>query len=129
MANDIKNTLLVLKGARKLLEGNKSWAQGTFALTKKGNKCRSVSPFACSWCAIGAVTRAHEDLPLVVDLFELNPREYLETAMCKERHETVPDANDKPSTKHLHVLMAYDFAILMAQDDLKWQRKQLKESK
>ena len=50
------NTIRILERAAELVE--QGWTQRTTARTASGNQCDSASPFACKWCAVGAIERA-----------------------------------------------------------------------
>lgn len=49
------STADVLREAADRISQPGAWAQGAIARTAGGQECGAVSPFACSWCAIGAI--------------------------------------------------------------------------
>lgn len=109
----------VLTAARRLISDPKNWTTGELARDKDGKVVAVDSPFACSWCAVGAAIRAER-------IFPVAPwdRHSLTKTLDKAAIEVNPKAspgndpglrpiaalNDKFGN-HAEVLRAYDLAI------------------
>ena len=121
-----KDTITTLKAAQKLIGTHEKWCKGSFARDIIGDKIGYNSPDACQWCSLGAIRKS-----AIGQIFHIE--EYLENAMYNKRIDQfygtdfIVKGNDSRTTEHLHVMMAYDFAILMAQDDLKAAMKATKK--
>jgi len=117
--NELKTTIKNLKAAREVMEGA-ALARGVFARAANGRPVEVASSSACKFCTIGAVAKAMgvegEDI-----LYGSPERHYLEKVM-----DDIVVQNDKHNTKKKHILMAFDFAILQAEDDLKAAKKAAK---
>lgn len=131
---EIKTALSVLRKARKILEPSGSWIKDVYAADKQGKGVEINSRKACKFCSLGAGAKAAGG----VHEFEFGPAyPYLDCAFAVAAGNIsaflsggdVVTVNDAPSTKHLHVQMAFDFAILMAQDDLKAAKKATKTAR
>jgi hypothetical protein len=109
-----KEAVEVLKNARSLIEPRGKWIQGSFAKTREGVDVGSYHHSACRFCALGALRRSTKQ----IEYMQQDAQTFLSYAMASA-FDNIPSANDHSSTKQLHVLMAYDFAILMAEDELK----------
>lgn len=111
-----KDVIKTLVKARKLVE--KGWTKNHYAKGANGRAVEWKSPDACQFCAVGALAKSCGGMGIAEDS---DAATYLDRAMTDNGilllH--VPSANDARSTTQLHVLMAYDFAILMAKDDMK----------
>ena len=116
-----------LKAARDILEDRKAWIKDDYALTKRTELTDTLDEKACKFCSLGAIAKAvkmdGDDLGLfvpgvkhlasVVDAKFVSYLDEMYIAMF----------NDDPTTTHQDVLIAFDFAILQAEDDLKEERK------
>lgn len=120
----------VLEAGRQVIDRPNSWIKGWFAKDNQGNELEAIESGACRFCTVGAIYKAHDinsaeyskHKPPVALAFD-----YLGDAMSTDGGmAVVPDVNDHPKTKHKHVLMSFDFAILMAKDDLKAAKKKEK---
>jgi hypothetical protein len=78
----------VLKKARDILEPEGAWTKGEYARGVNHERVSIKNKDAVCFCASGAIYRA-----------------------------TIAIFNDDPETTQLHVLMAFDFAILAAMDE------------
>lgn len=107
-----------LTKARKILEDEKNWCKTHLAKDFKGKP--TTTGCGTSFCSMGALDKAHGVI-YNYNKFTLTEK-YLDKAMDGD----IVGNNDKRSTKHIHVMMSYDFAILMAKDDLKVARKAAK---
>jgi hypothetical protein len=54
--------IAVIRRAREIISDPVKWTQGSFARDKYGNTIEPISPYACRWCALGAIARAAKDL-------------------------------------------------------------------
>jgi hypothetical protein len=128
-----KEAVDVLKGARDILSGFNAWTRGTYARNNKGEDVSLNDPQACRFCADGALRKAagvneYTMYPYLSPAYR-QAREILEGVMADGFCEEIPDVNDKSTTKHQHVLMSYDLAILQAEDMLKAQQRKAKAKK
>lgn len=105
----------VLTAARRLISDPKNWTTGELARDQDGKVVRPDSPFACSWCALGARDRAAK-------VFEgaLKYHFYgaLDLAAAKVNPSVENNSNLRPIAAlndkfggHAEVLRAYDIAI------------------
>lgn len=103
-----------LTKARNILE-NKGWTQGYFARDSTNSEVGADSPQATCFCSAGAIWKV-TGLPSY-----RGPRFSLERKCLNQLSEVmdlnIPKANDDEDTKLIHVLIAFDFAILMAQEN------------
>jgi hypothetical protein len=97
----------ILTAARSLLE-DKGWCKEFLAIDINGKEVSAHSPFACQFCAIGAT--AH-----VVGPNRPIGKTYYNKLLIRVFGDIAKN-NDATSTKLEHILMAYDFTILMALD-------------
>lgn len=121
----VKKAVKDLKAARDILEQPNAWTRDAFARKGNNDETEVDNPKACKFCTIGAIAKASG-----CDVWSAEHTEaakYMSKAMSYEGVDAyVPDVNDFPTTKQGHVLMAFDFAILMAEDDLKAAKKKVK---
>lgn len=87
----------ILKRAQKLIDAPEKWCKGVYT-DAEGRHCVIGAMRQFTWRSMSAY-REH--------------RTYLDCTMGPNAAVT----NDAPDTEHIHVMMAYDLAILMAQDD------------
>jgi hypothetical protein len=97
----------VLIKARSVLE-EYEWVRHDLAKDECDNPVSACSINACKFCALGALWRASNSM----GIYPANAQLYLEHVMG-----AIASRNDHPDTRKEHILMAYDFAILMAQED------------
>jgi hypothetical protein len=117
--NVTKEAVQILKDARSILEKPNAWGRGYYAKDNKGNDVEATDKRACRFCALGAIAKAQgKDYPFS-DNVVVNAMNWLKLSMTDHPLCMISDQNDNLATKQKHVLMAYDFAILMAQDELK----------
>lgn len=119
---EIKRAITQLTKGRDFLSVPGKWTRGEFA--RAGNK-RPVpvdSPNAVCFCAVGGMAKANGDNVSTVTYS--TAYDYLGTAFATPGCLNVPDNNDKRTTTHMQVLNAFDFAILLAKDDVKQAKKQ-----
>lgn len=114
--DEIKETIENLKGGREILEPEGAFTKNYYARTKDDKAIEPVAVNACKFCTLGALAKAVGDIAKAEDSLAI---EYLANAFDVRNGRVIPHKNDAKGTKQLHVLMAYDFAILMAKDDLK----------
>lgn len=112
---NIKYAIKTLKLSQEKIGTPDKWCKGGFAKDISGHKVEIRSRAACQFCSVGALLY-HTKSGDPSDAFA-----YLANVIGLY----VSPENDDPSTTHLHVMMAYDFAILMAQDDLEAAEKGL----
>lgn len=105
-----KETVKLLKKARKVLEPEGSWTKKVLARNAVNREVNVDNNDACKFCMIGALTKANT---YAYDGTLLRAEKALQFAVAEHY---VANVNDRRSTTHLHVLMAYDFAILYAKD-------------
>lgn len=117
---DAKTKVAVLKGARSLLE--KGWVKGSLARNSKGESVDYASAQACGFCVMGGALRHISDQRGFVDHYS-NACNILEPVFGI----SPVSLNDDGETKHLHVMMGMDFAVLMAEDELKAAKKAAKK--
>lgn len=100
----------LLRAARRVIEQPWNWTQRSMARDRFGGSVRTVSPYACRFCAEGGLQRAAQLLDVrnegvlteaLVALYDALPPDF----------DTVPFLNDHPSTTHPTVLALYDRAI------------------
>lgn len=107
----------ILTAARRLISDPKNWTTGWLARDGKGKEVAADDPFACSWCAFGAVMRSAKIFgisgyigsvvdPLDVAASKIQPR------ICDTQTNFRPIIilNDRLKD-HDSVLRAYDLAI------------------
>lgn len=104
--------ITVLKSARGILEDPKKWAKEDYAFDRHGRSVGAGDSTATCFCAVGAIRRASLDAGFGSNA-SLTAQDYLRLAMSGN----IIRANDADDTKHIEVLMAFDFAILMAEGD------------
>lgn len=121
----IKVAIKILEDARDVLHSPSRWTKGWYARDNKGLKCSAISDEACRYCISGALYKV-ESLPTNYNINLRKAEQYLEDVMNTDH---IPDVNDALSTKHKHILMAFDFAILMAKDDLRKAQRQARKGK
>jgi hypothetical protein len=111
----------VLNNARSLIEPRGKWIKGAEAKTHAGRIVGATDQKACKFCAIGALNAAGT----YTDMHTMSAaQDFLDVAMVTDiSWDDIEQVNDRSTTKQLHVLMAYDFAILMAEDDLRKKTK------
>ena len=114
---ETKQAVKYLKAARKLITPEGSWCKGSLAKTSKGRTIGPDCDAAVSFCVLGAVSRVLGGSTIGIGRICDNALQF------SFGDYYVDEINDKRSTKHLHVLMAYDFAILHAEDEVKRLRK------
>lgn len=112
---ETKQAVKYLKAARKLITPEGSWCKGYYARDAEGQPVYSYDE-AHSFCSMGAVEAS---LGIQQGGFDVFQWSFLRDAF----DGNIGLRNDRPSTKHLHVLMAYDFAILNAEDEVKRLKK------
>lgn len=112
----LTKTVKALKEAQNLISTHQRWTKGELARDNKGVSvgAGSKSKYACRYCSIGALYNVTSRS--THSFFQ--SMNYLRYTM-----DGVAKTNDDPETKHKHVMMAFDFAILMAEDDLKAAKK------
>lgn len=93
--------------ARDILE-TKGWTQGAIARDADGNSCFTASSDVVCFCGLGALLKACGS-----ESVDFSAMWYLTTTLGPD----IPFNNDEPETTILHVMMAYDFAILMSMDE------------
>jgi hypothetical protein len=108
-----KEVAKVLTKARAILE-DMGWAQGTLAKDVNGFQVGLHNPEATCFCSIGAICKA-------IGKRDINRDMSLERAVKIQLSDTmnvdIAETNDNKDTKLIHVLMAFDFAILMAEEN------------
>jgi hypothetical protein len=100
-------TIESLVAARNILEHEGKWTKHLAARDEYGYEVGSWSPAAVCFCAYGALSSV-TSIEYIAE-----PTRLLSSMM----DGSIPISNDKKTTTHLHVLMAYDFAILAAMDE------------
>lgn len=128
-AIEVKGALEVLKRGRDILEKHQRWTKGAYARNNQGWEVDTVDEGACRFCTVGALyaavgVSADDDPPQHVG----KAMNYLGDVMGRNGYG-IPDVNDEATTKHKHVLMSFDLAILQAEDDFKIAKKALKGKK
>lgn len=111
---ETKQAVKYLKAARKLITPEGSWCKGHLARDIDNKAVGVFDKRACRFCSLGAaykVIGAKKFYALTYDILSF------------AFSGSIGVANDKRSTKHPHVLMAYDFAILHAEDEVKRLKK------
>jgi hypothetical protein len=108
-----KKVVKTLQKAQKIISDRKTWTKGAYARNQKSDYVGVSSKTACKFCSIGALMKISEG-----QVF-LEARGYLENSFDGR----IAEGNDYPNTTHRQVMMAYDFAILMAKDDLEAEKK------
>jgi hypothetical protein len=96
----------VLIKARTVIE-EKGWTQDVLARDEYNRAVDVKSAPACKFCALGALRSVWNPCN------KKDPEIYLRDAM----NGYISYCNDNSRTRKEHVLMAYDFAILMAQGE------------
>jgi hypothetical protein len=100
----------ILRAARERIATPERWNQGWFAADAAGREVSSVSPIACSWCALGAVyatSGGARGADVEALLIAALPAE------CSAGD--VGYFNDLPATTHADVLALFDRAIAAAE--------------
>ena len=108
-----------LTKARSYIDKEGGFTKNTMARAVNGNPIENYA-YATCFCTLGAIDNATNKSKKGV--WNQPATEYMSVIMT----DNIPKANDSRSTKQEHVLMAFDFAILMAQDDLKAAQKRNK---
>jgi hypothetical protein len=117
----------VLKDARDLISLPGTWTKGFLARNALDKPMLNMhSPEACKFCAVGALEVSSYNNEATDKNVEDIATSCLYYAMS-ENGWGISGSNDKEDTQHLHVLMAYDFAVLMAEDDLKEAKRRMKK--
>lgn len=105
----------ILRRARSILE-EKGWTQEKEARNAFGIEVDATYPEAACFCTIGAIRRA---------AYEITGGRYFNAygapavnIMRDVTNGPIIGCNDDPTTKLGHVLMAFDFAILVAEEGL-----------
>jgi len=106
----------ILKAAREKLEGEGAWTKGAFARTKDGNVIGYEEKNAVCFCALGALRRVTDEDDPGSQRASFKATEKLIEALGGS---SIPAMNDHLETTQLHMLMSFDFAILMAEDEVK----------
>lgn len=104
-------TIEILTAARALLEKPEAWCQGQSAKDAKGKRVRWESDAACSWCVLGAVSRAlgHKWTPMDYSAAV--------TALGAQTRPFSPQGwNDRSERTHADVLALFDKAIAAASE-------------
>lgn len=126
-----KEVVQILKDARSILDKPNAWGRGEYAKDNRGFPSSTLYKQACRFCTHGAIGKAANYDPC--EAFEPRGAAIALDCLAKvmtDGSNTVAFVNDKSTTKHQHVLMTYDFAILMAEDALRKQtRAALKQAK
>lgn len=112
----------ILQKARKLISKPEAWTKGSFARDAEGRICNSDrSPFACSWCALGAINYSTNSFTMAFDAFRLARSLLCKAVRARVTHDdsdnptTNPASyNDSPSTTHADILAVFDDAIAQA---------------
>lgn len=118
-----KEVVKFLKDSREVLEPKGAFTKGACARKGNNDMCDVFDDKACKFCAFGAMKKAPEPGTKVKTRGQEYIKRTLLTTYDAAEHFSIADVNDRPGTKQLHVLMAFDFAILMAQDDYKAAKK------
>lgn len=108
-------TIEILKRARSLLE-EKGWTQEVEARDSLGRKVNPTSDSAVCFCTIGAIRRAAFELTgsAQIDAYGAPP-----TAVIRQvTAGPIVGCNDDPVTDVGHILMMFDFAVLIAEEGL-----------
>lgn len=112
-----QTTLEILKAARKLLEPEGSWTKGFFARSSANKPVEVESDLACKFCTLGAIKKVLAESGEDEDGVAYYEAQEALSEVFNDYN--VFPLNDRRSTKHEHILMAYDFAILMEKDNQK----------
>lgn len=110
------NKLELLKAAREKIAKPEYWTKGDFARDVGGKGVAATDPAACCFCAHGAIHRVRG----------LHNRAAIEDACWATAalnsaltlisgHDTVPEFNDAPETRHADVMALFDVAIQCAE--------------
>lgn len=101
----------VIENAKKLLSDREHWTKDSFARCSNGNTIGYNSPYACKFCAEGAIKRACFDLG--ISTFECSRIVTFMDLIAGELHETyminVNDDNEDAGFDMIHNL--FDKAI------------------
>lgn len=114
-----------LKGARKLLENSQGLARKVEARNAANQEVDVQSPEAVKFDPVAAIRRVagYSDTGAAY--------KYLKQSMLTEKDAEngtfIHEVSDRTSTKLEHVLMAFDFAILQAETDLRVAKRQAKK--
>jgi activator of 2-hydroxyglutaryl-CoA dehydratase len=122
----IQDTVKILRETQKILSAPGAWIQNVYALDKQKQEVETNDGAACSFCAVGACLASQNRTAECYEDYTDGPGtaiHYLDITMggVKQKGHAAVDAtfgNDSTSTTLNHVLMALDFAILMATDEL-----------
>ena len=111
----LEEAIKVVEDAQDILENPKAWCKGSYAKTRSNYHVDATDGEAVKFCSVGAIRRAAGDTGLQAysDAFHI----------LKGGEGNIVEFNDNSRTRHKHIVMAFDFAILAAKDDLKVMKK------
>jgi hypothetical protein len=115
---NLDQAIKLLTKARDLITPKGVWIKKLLAADNVGRPVGINSPYACSFCASGAMIRVNQNPKNDKPRHELNASlAFWALSDTMSRHgivsiNDVPGANDARGTTHMQVLNAFDFAIL-----------------
>ena len=110
----LEAAIKVVEDARDILENPKFWCKGSYAKTRSNYPVGHTDGRAVKFCSIGAIQRAVGDTGL---------QAYSDAFHILKDGGDIVEFNDNSRTRHKHIVMAFDFTILAAKDDLKAMKK------
>lgn len=85
----------------EILSKRGAWTQGYYAKNRKGEKVMVRDSNACSWCALGAITKAYP-YGHIADMIAVKLANHLGISQI-----SIPDWNDNPKRKKREVIAAF----------------------
>lgn len=120
-----------LINARTLIQQPGSWTKGAFARTDSGNLIDAKSRNATCFCAEGALIHA-QGAPDSSAMHESLAHAYLNHVMAPSNGDIEDDTfvvgrNDLSRTTHRQILMHFDMAIVLVEDELAFAQKRVSQ--
>lgn len=114
----MKTALQILKEAKATISNPDNWTKGAYARTRNHLPIESTSYRACSFCALGAMTRVSE-----YNVVEFGKAAaFVRNSISANKNVEIIAFND--SRDHLAIMKMFDRAILLAkQAEARAERK------